>query len=130
MARPSTLSFFTFLKISPFKQNPVLRAGFCFWRIFKRLELSKKANTTGLQFVEKDDIAINSTILVIGQATKILLPSGCVSEASYLAIEKADKSPVKYPHPELPEEYDNNHRIVSNPVRNIPLTFPFRSAAS
>jgi len=43
----------------------------------------------GLQFVEKHELAINGTILVIGRVIEILCPPECVSEDGYLDIEKA-----------------------------------------
>jgi flavin reductase (DIM6/NTAB) family NADH-FMN oxidoreductase RutF len=43
----------------------------------------------GLRFVEKHELAVNGTIMVIGGVVEIICPDGCVAEDGYLDIEKA-----------------------------------------
>ncbi len=43
----------------------------------------------GLRFVEKHELAINGTIMVIGSVIEIICPGDCVAEDGYLDIEKA-----------------------------------------
>ncbi|MCU0354219.1 MAG: flavin reductase [Cytophagales bacterium] len=44
---------------------------------------------TGLQFVEKHELAINGTILVIGRVVELHCPAECVQTDGYLDIEQA-----------------------------------------
>lgn len=48
----------------------------------------------GLQFLEKKEIELNGTILMIGQIEEIFVPSACISEDGYLDIEKAGSMTV------------------------------------
>ena len=43
----------------------------------------------GLKFLEKKDIELNGTILIIGQVEEIFFPEDCLKEDGYLDIEKA-----------------------------------------
>lgn len=43
----------------------------------------------GLSFVEKKEIELNGTILIIGKVEEIFFPSDCLHEDGYLDIEKA-----------------------------------------
>ncbi len=42
----------------------------------------------GLEFVERVDLKINDTILIIGQVVEILIPENLITEDGYLDIEK------------------------------------------
>ena len=43
----------------------------------------------GLKFLEKKDIELNGTLLIIGQVEEIFFPEDCLREDGYLDIEKA-----------------------------------------
>lgn len=44
----------------------------------------------GVEFKERIDIAINNTIMVIGQINEIFLPEDCLREDGFIDIEKAN----------------------------------------
>lgn len=44
----------------------------------------------GLEFVEKHDLKINGTILVIGKVVEVILPESCLLPDGAIDIEKAD----------------------------------------
>jgi flavin reductase (DIM6/NTAB) family NADH-FMN oxidoreductase RutF len=58
----------------------------------------------GLQFVEKYDISINNTILVIGKVLEIFIPTDCLLTHGALDIEKADSISIS--------GLDSYHRTV------------------
>lgn len=44
----------------------------------------------GLEFVEKHELKINGTILIIGKVVEIIIPENCLLEHGAIAIEKAE----------------------------------------
>ena len=44
----------------------------------------------GIQFKERIDLAINGTVLIIGQIQHIYFPKGCLCEDAFLDLEKAN----------------------------------------
>lgn len=44
----------------------------------------------GLEFVEKHELKINGTILIIGKVVEIIIPENCLLEHGAVAIEKAE----------------------------------------
>ncbi|MET0298911.1 MAG: flavin reductase family protein [Flavitalea sp.] len=73
-------------KVSEFEAtglSPEYKAG------FKAPFVKESIIQLGVEFKERIDLAINGTIMIIGQITRIFIPSDCLGDDGYLDIEKA-----------------------------------------
>ncbi|RYF94770.1 MAG: flavin oxidoreductase, partial [Chitinophagaceae bacterium] len=63
--------------------SPEYKAG------FKAPFVKESIIQLGVELKERIDLAINGTIMIIGEITKLFIPSDCLSDDGYLDIEKA-----------------------------------------